>query len=80
MAVEGRDDSEETTGGYWLLKVLAREDNRKIEDEDRDYLKGKALDEWITSLMDNPENTFESFLDDEKILWAIEKAKKELGA
>ena len=68
-----RDDKALTTGGYWLVKVLGKEDNREIEDEDRTVLKGKALNEWINSLWDNPDNKIETFLDSEKISWAIEK-------
>ncbi|MFC2002862.1 peptidylprolyl isomerase [Chloroflexota bacterium] len=71
-----RDDNALTTGGYWLIKVLAEEDNRKIEDEDRKLLKGKALGEWIASLWDDPENKIEDFLDGEKIAWAIERAAR----
>lgn len=71
-----RDDTAVTTGGYWLLKVLDKEDNRKIEDEDRSFLKAKALEDWVSSLWDDPENKIESFLDDEKIAWAIEKATR----
>ncbi len=67
------DDKALTTGGYWLVKVLGKEDNREIEDEDRTALKGKVLNEWINSLWDNPDNKIESFLDSEKISWAIEK-------
>ena len=69
-----RDDEAVTKGGYWLVKVLAKGDNRQIEDSDREWLKAKALDEWVFSLWDNPENEVESYLDNEKKAWAIEKA------
>ena len=68
------DDKALTTGGYWLVKVLGKEDNREIEDEDRTLLKGRALNEWIDSLWDNPDNKVESFVDGEKLAWAVEKA------
>ena len=67
------DDQTATTGGYWLVNSLGKEDNREIEEEDRDLLKGKALNEWVASLWDNPDNKIESFLDDEKIGRAVEK-------
>ncbi len=67
-----RDDKALTTGGYWLVKVLDKEDNRKIEDMDRAFLKDKALREWISSLWNDPENKVEDFLDNEKIGWAID--------
>ena len=69
-----RDDELLTEGGYWLVTVVDRDDNRKIEDGERDFLKRKALDEWISSLWDNPENEVEDYLDSEKIAWARDKA------
>lgn len=74
-----RDDTVVTTGGYWLIKLLDADDNRKIEDDDRILLKSKALDEWVTSLWDDPENKIESYLDEDKMLWAISKAMEGLG-
>ena len=73
-----KDDAVVTKGGYWLVKVLDKEDNRQIEDRDRDLLKAKALDEWVSSLWDNPENEVESYLDDEKKAWAIAEAMKNI--
>lgn len=69
-----RDDGLQTKGGYWLVTVVEKDDNRKIEDSDRDFLKRKALDEWVSSLWDNPENEVEDYLDSEKIAWARDKA------
>ena len=74
-----RDDTVVTTGGYWLIKLLDTDDNRKIEDDDRNLLKAKALDEWVTSLWDEPENKIESYLDEDKMSWAISKAIEGLG-
>ena len=69
-----RDDTEVTTGGYWLLKVLDKEDNKQISDDDRNLLKAKALDEWVFSLWDDPGNEVNSYLTDEMREWAIAKA------
>ena len=70
-----RDETVTTEGGYWLVKVIDRED-RRILDDDRDFLKAKALDEWASSLWDDPENEVESYLDYEKMAWAIEQATR----
>ncbi len=70
-----RDDAVVTTEGYWLLMVLDKDDNREISNDDRDLLKGMALNEWLSSLWDDPENEIDdSYLDDEKKAWAVEKA------
>ena len=72
-----RDDTAMTTGGYWLFKVLGREDSRQVSDEDRDLLKALALNEWVSSLWEDPENEIDdSYLDAEKKAWAMEKAKE----
>jgi len=69
-----RDDTEVTTGGYWLLKVLAKEDDKQISDDDRNLLKTRALDEWVFSLWYDPGNEVNNYLTDEMREWAIAKA------
>lgn len=71
-----RDESVSTSGGYWLVKVLAEQSDRKISDDDRDLLKAKALDEWLSSLWDDPQNEVESYLDDTKKLFAMDYIMK----
>ena len=69
-----RDFSEVTTGGYWLLKVLDKDDDKQITDEDRDLLKTKAFNEWVSSLWDDPENEVNAYLTQEMVDFAIERA------
>jgi parvulin-like peptidyl-prolyl isomerase len=71
-----KDTTVTTKGGYWLVKVLEEDDNRQIEDSDRDILKDKVLNEWVSSLWDNPDNKVENYLDDEKKAWAVDQATK----
>lgn len=71
-----RDDNIITEGGYWLVKVEGKEADRPMGDEDRDLLKAKAIDNWVDSLWDNPENEVASYLTDEKKLWTIEQVIK----
>lgn len=69
-----KDDTVVTNGGYWLIDVLGIEEGRQISEVDRDFLKSMALDEWISSLWDDPKTVVESYLDAEKITWAIDRA------
>jgi parvulin-like peptidyl-prolyl isomerase len=69
-----KDEDVVTKGGYWLVDIIDTEENRRISDSDRDFLKRKDLDEWISALWDNPENLVESYFDDEQIAWAIDRA------
>ena len=72
-----RDETIATEGGYWLIEVVAEDEDRRIEVEDRDWLKAKALNEWVSSLWEDPENEVDdSYLDDEKKAWAIEQAMR----
>ena len=69
-----KDDTVQTKGGYWLVKVVETDEDREIESNDRDLLKSKELEDWLASLWDNPDNIVESYLDDEMIIWAINRA------
>jgi len=72
-----RDDTAVTTGGYWLLEVLDKEDNKQISADDRNLLKTKALNEWVLVLWYDPGNEVNSYLTDEMREWAIAKATEE---
>lgn len=72
-----RDETVGTEGAYWLIKVVAKDENRRIEKDDRDLLKSRVFDEWVSSLWDDPENEVDdSYLDAEKKAWAIEQATR----
>jgi parvulin-like peptidyl-prolyl isomerase len=72
-----RDETVTTKGGYWLVKIVAKDENRQIEDDDLDVLTFRAFDQWVSSLWDDPENEVDdSYLDLEKKTWAIEQAMK----
>jgi len=68
-----KDDTVITKGGYWLLKVVDEDEDRQIEDDDRDLLKGKLLSEWVLGLWDDADID-DSYLDSEKMQWAIQRA------
>ena len=72
------DESVETKGGYWLIELLDKDDDRQLEDRDREILKDMALEEWVTSLWDDPGNEVDdSILDTAKKEWALEQAMKD---
>jgi hypothetical protein len=72
-----RDETVGTEGAYWLIKVVAKDENRRIEKDDRDLLKSRVFDEWVSSLWDDPENEVDdSYLNAEKKAWAIEQAMR----
>lgn len=71
-----RDEDITTKGGYWLIKILDEDTNRRIDTAYRDYLKSKALDEWVASLVDDEDNEIVNYLDAEKKSWAIKQAAR----
>ena len=71
-----REDTAVTKGGYWLVKIVDKDDNRQIEDSDRDLLKSEAFNEWVKALQDDPENKVEDYLDSEMKAWAVERAMR----
>ena len=67
-----RDEMVVTKGGYWLIKVVGKEENREIDEETRSSLKAYDLTEWIKAMADDPANSLETFLDDGKKAWAMD--------
>jgi parvulin-like peptidyl-prolyl isomerase len=66
-----KDDTVVTTGGYWLIKVAEAASDRPLDEADRNTLKRSALSQWVEGLPDDPGNTVESYLDEEKTDWAV---------
>jgi len=70
-----RDDTVSTKGGYWLIKVVDKDDNRRVKDSDRDLLKAEAVKEWVETPCN--ENKIENYLDYTRKAWAIHQAMKD---
>jgi parvulin-like peptidyl-prolyl isomerase len=69
-----RDEQVATEGGYWLIKVVAKESDREIGEEDRNLLKLNASHEWVSRLWVDPANVVDdSSLTAQKKQWAIEQ-------
>ena len=62
-----------TEGGYWLVKVVGKDDDKQIEETGRDLLKAKVRNDWLEALWDDPENIVDSYLDDEQKAWASDR-------
>jgi len=72
-----KDEDAVTKGGFWLVEVLDRDESRQLEDGDRNLLEAKLLDDWVTSLLDDPSNEIDhSYLTDEKKLWLMKKVSE----
>ena len=68
------DESQTTEGGCWLIKVLDKDPDKQLSDEDRELLLSYALTDWVSSVTDDPANEVVNYLDDEMRAFAIERA------
>ncbi|MAH39228.1 MAG: hypothetical protein CL873_01645 [Dehalococcoidales bacterium] len=68
------DETATTNGGYWLFEVLDSS-TREISDEDRNSLISKTMNDWLTALMDDPENRIVSYLNDEMRAFATSRVQ-----
>ncbi len=70
-----RDDVYWTQGGYWLIKVVDRDDDRELSVEDHDYLLKKSYDDWVSKLwLENAAGINHTYLTPEVKQWVIEEA------
>jgi len=65
-----KDESVQTTGGYWLVKVVDRGEH-ELDEETRGELINKRLSDWLEEWKKN--STIENMLTSEKKSWAVSK-------
>ena len=65
-----KDESVQTTGGYWLVKVIDRGDY-ELAEEVREELITNHFNDWFEDLEED--STIENHLDTDKISWAVNK-------
>jgi parvulin-like peptidyl-prolyl isomerase len=71
------DDELWTKGGYWLIKVVDKDDDRELDEEDRGYLLNKANNEWVSSLwLEAADGVDDANLTPEVMQWAIDRVSK----
>ena len=74
-----RDDKYWSTGGYWLVEAVDREEDRVVDAGDRNYLVDQLYNNWISGLFSDPFLVIDdSGLTEELNQWAMERVMKEL--
>lgn len=71
------DKSVRTKGGYWLVKVIERDDNKQLDKDAREQLKAKAFQDWLEE--QEKSSTIEQYLDGKGKAWAVDYTLKKLG-
>ncbi len=69
------DVTRQTKGGYWVIKVVERETDRKLDDDIRESLKTDAFAEWLSEVRKG--YRIERLLSAEQQMWAIKKVLKD---
>jgi len=72
-----KDESVQTTGGYWIVKVVDRGD-RQIDEQTRQALENKRYNDWLEAWKED--STIENLLDEDKNAWAIDEVFKRRNA
>lgn len=71
------DESVQTKGGYWLVRIEERDANRQLEDEVRGALVLNLFHDWVSGLEKN--SLMENYLSEEEKAWAVARVLKDRG-
>jgi hypothetical protein len=71
------DTSVQTKGGFWLVRVINKDENRVIDDTTRQTLKNGLFNNWITEKMKN--DSVETLLTEDQKSWAVNLVVKSRG-
>jgi parvulin-like peptidyl-prolyl isomerase len=71
------DDSVQTKGGYWLVKVVDKDDSRAFDDETRNALRLRLFGDLISE--QSEKNSIETYLTEEQKSWAVARVLKNRG-
>jgi parvulin-like peptidyl-prolyl isomerase len=63
------DSSVQTIGGFWLVKVINKDENRVLDDNTRQTLRTGLFENWMTEKMKN--DSVETLLTEDQKSWAI---------
>jgi parvulin-like peptidyl-prolyl isomerase len=68
------DDSALTKGGYWVIRVVDRDENRALDDETRNTLKLKLAEDLVTE--QSAKMSVETYLTEAQKSWAVARVLK----
>lgn len=69
-----QDGAVRTKGGYWLVKVVEKDNNRQLDVEAKEKLKNKAFEDWFLEV--KSKSVVENYIDEGKKAWAIARITK----
>ncbi len=72
------DDTVNTDGGYWLIRVLDKDENRQLDEDIISTMRDKIFKEWIGEQYQKSEIV--EYLNEDQKAWAIDRVLKNIGA
>ncbi|HJX12690.1 MAG TPA: peptidylprolyl isomerase [Dehalococcoidales bacterium] len=76
-----RDDQYWTQGGYWLIKIVDKDDDRELSPEDKNVLLNQAYQEWVSQLwLQSAAEIDDTRLDGEVQALVVERVTRDLQA
>ncbi len=72
------DDTVQTKGGYWIIKILGKEENRALDPDVRDALKQQLFQDWLNEKIES--SNIEQMLTAQQQEWALNKVLSKSGA
>ncbi|MBI2958599.1 MAG: peptidylprolyl isomerase [Chloroflexi bacterium] len=68
------DSRQRTPGGYWLLNVQERDDNKELTSDQKNTLVGELVNQWAEGLAKDPAYKVERLIDADMMSYAIKQA------
>lgn len=63
-----------TKGGFWIIKVVEKTENKPLSSEDRDKLISDSYSKWIEKITQDASPHIINNISEDLVQWAIEKA------
>lgn len=73
-----RDESLYTKGGYWIVVIAGKEDNRPLSSTDRDTTISNRFSAWVTQTFEDAQPSIINNLNEELLNWLIAKATERI--
>jgi parvulin-like peptidyl-prolyl isomerase len=73
----GADSSVQTVGGYWLARVLEKDENRALDTSTRQRIASGLFQNWIVGKMKN--DSVQTLITEDKKAWALSLVNKTKG-
>jgi parvulin-like peptidyl-prolyl isomerase len=69
-----KEDTLYTRGGYWVVKIVDKAENKELTTEDRDQLISNLFSNWLKEGTDAASSSIVNNMNDELLSWLISKA------